>query len=213
MADALAQRDRFDFRVELGPDELWERLLAHPRVREANDPAPDPPPPQGEPFLAARASRHEIRIRHWAGPADASCPVVVLELEEDGSRTIVRGRFRPRRRQAALVPNGEYSGRRRRPWAYATVATIVLGIAMAAPVLIGVAPIHLLSVLMLLLIFTVPTVLVFVPALMIWNGEVRRGFVGPMWELLGEVFTPIALPEADSDDTPFRHALPADQAL
>ena len=66
---------------------------------------------------------------------------------------------------------------------------------------------------MLLLIFTVPTVLVFVPALMIWNGEVRRGFVGPMWELLGEVFTPIALPEADGDDTPFRHALPADQAL
>ena len=208
MAEALARRDRFEFRVELGPDEVWERLLRHPRVREANDPAPDPPPPEGEPFLAARASRRELRVRHWAGPADASCPVVVLELEERGEHTIVRGRFRPRRRQAALVPNGERFARPRNRWIYATVAAIVLGIAMAAPVLIGVAPIHLLSILMLLLFFTIPTVLVFVPALMIWNGEVRKGFVGPMWELLGEVFTPIALPEAKGADTPFRHALP-----
>ncbi len=203
-----AKPREFDVRVDRTPDEVWRRLLAHPRVREANEPAPEPAPPNGAPFLIARASPTEIRIRHWAGPADAPCPVVVLNLERIGEATLVRGTFESRRRQAPLVRDGRpLPARRRRRWAWAAVAAIVLGIAIAAPVVIGIAPIHLLSVLLLLVFFTVPTMLVFVPAVMIWNGEVRKGFVGPTWELLGEIFTPIALPSAPGRDAPFRQAI------
>ncbi|MEM6989819.1 MAG: hypothetical protein AAF721_04965 [Myxococcota bacterium] len=202
-----AKRNGFDIRVELTPDEIWERLLRNPRVRESNDPAPEPEPPQGAPFLVARVSETEIRLRHWAGPADAPCPVVHLDLSPLQQGTAVSGTFRPRRTQRALAELGPAVRRPANRWAWAMVATLVLGIAMAAPVLIGVGPIHLMSVLMLLLFFTVPTALVFVPAVMIWNGEVRKGFVGPTWELLGEVFTPIALPSADGREAPFRQAI------
>ena len=42
------------------------------------------------------------------------------------------------------------------------------------------------SVLVLSVLFTIPTALVFVPGLLIWNAESRRGFIAPMWELMGE---------------------------
>lgn len=204
---ALAKRDSFEVRVELTPDEIWERLLSNDRVREANEPAPEPSPPRGRPFLVARASADEIRLRHWAGPADASCPVVVVQMRQVGTATLVSGRFESRRRQLPLVEKSLARSRPRGFKRWAGVGGLVLAIAIAAPLLIGVAPIHLLSILALLAFFTVPTVLVFVPAVMIWNGEVRKGFVRPMWELLGEVFTPIALPAEDGREAPFRHAI------
>ena len=64
-------------------------------------------------------------------------------------------------------------------------------------------------VLVLLFFFTIPTALVFVPGLLIWNTEGRKQFIAPLWELVGELMTPIALPEV-STDRPFRgHALPS----
>jgi hypothetical protein len=96
------------------------------------------------------------------------------------------------------------------PWVVAGVLLSVLGIALLTPVLAGAAMDTIVSVLVLSVLFTIPTALVFVPGLLIWNAESRRGFIAPMWELMGEVFTPIALPEAHTD-APFRgHArLPA----
>jgi len=208
MPSALQVRDRFRFRVSLGPDALWERMLAHPRIRASQDPAPGPPPPQGAPFLAARSSSGEIRLRHWAGPADAVSPVVIIELHPDErGGTIVRGHFERRRDQGRLVelPQLRRSGA---IWVVASVSVVVLSLALLAPVLIGSPGKTVIAVLLLLLMITVPTALVFVPGLLIWNAEGRKRFVAAMWELVGEVMTPIALPEATSD-RPFRgHALP-----
>src|SRR5690606_7039985 len=78
MTSALERHDRFCVRTDLDADALWRRLLSHPKVRAAVDPAPDPPPPEGPPFLLARQSEREMRLRHWAGPADAASPVIVL---------------------------------------------------------------------------------------------------------------------------------------
>lgn len=201
-AHSPVKRDRFEVRVSLGPDAIWERLREHPRVRESNAPAPTPAPPGGAAFLVARAGEHEIRLRHWAGPADAASPVIVLRLQRDGAGTIVRGQFEHRYRQRPLVGA---SARRVGAWVGAGLGGSTLAALLLAFIPIRVELIYLP---LLLLLFAVPTILVFVPALMIWNGEVRKGFVGPLWELLGEVFAPIALPSADVPEAPFRHALP-----
>lgn len=209
MASALQVRDRFSFRVALDADAVWERLIAHPKVRVAEDPAPDPAPPDGAPFLVARQSKNELRLRHWAGPADATSPVVIMRLGPDGhGGTLVRGRFQNRNRQRHLVdlPRLRSGGRQ---LIAAGIGTTVLAIAILAPMLVGSAQSMIVSVLVLLIFFTLPTALVFVPGLLIWNAEGRKHFIGPLWELVGELMTPIALPESTAD-RPFRgHALPA----
>ena len=209
MASALELRDGFQFRLPLDADALWERLAQHPRIRIAHDPAPEPAPPEGAPFLIARQSEGEFRLRHWAGPADAASPVVIMKLEPDGKgHTLVRGHFENRSRQRRLV---DLPRLRRGGGAFITGSVIVtvLAIALLAPVLIG-APLNMVvSVLALLFFFTIPTALVFVPGLLIWNAEGRKRFIGPLWELVGEVMLPIALPES-TGDRPFRgHALPS----
>ncbi|MCA9711698.1 MAG: hypothetical protein KDK70_38035, partial [Myxococcales bacterium] len=89
------------------------------------------------------------------------------------------------------------------------VVATVLALALLAPALIGSTIDVVLAVLVLLVFFSVPTALVFVPGLLIWNAEGRKRFTAALWELLGELLTPIALPAARSDG-PFRgHALPA----
>ena len=202
---ALVKREYFSLRIDLDADALWQRLLAHPRIREADDPAPDPPPPQGERFLVARESPHEIRLRHWAGPADAASPIVVLRLTPEAGATRIEGRFTWPPRRAPLVTGGTMN-RRRRLGTVAAIASIVATIALMAPVAIGTGTIHVIA---LLLFFCVPTALVFVPGLLIWRSEVRKALVGPLWELVGEVFTPLALPESEGRQAPFRAALPA----
>jgi hypothetical protein len=206
---SLRPRDRFVVRTALSADEVWARLLAHAKVREANDPAPTPSPPTGAPFLLARRSADQLRLRHWAGPADAVSPVVVLDLtQDDRGGTIVSGHFDPRGRQQPLVelPRVRPDARK---WALAGLVATVTGAALITPVLLGASVQTIVSVLVLLVLFSVPTALVFVPGLLIWQSEGAKRFVPPLWELIGEVFTPIALPEAGCD-APFRgHALPA----
>lgn len=203
MTSALERHDRFCVRTDLDADALWRRLLSHPKVRAAVDPAPDPPPPEGPPFLLARQSEREMRLRHWAGPADAASPVIVLRLEPDGrGGTLVRGAFEKRSTQRPLLdlPKLRPGGW---PWVVTGVLLSIAGIALLTPVLAGATIETIVSVLVLSVLFTIPTALVFVPGLLIWNAESRRGFIGPMWELIGEVFAPIALPEAQAD-APFR---------
>lgn len=209
MSQSLQARDRFSFRVSLDPEALWERILAHPRVRAAQNPAPDPPPPDGAPFLVARSTRHELRLRHWAGPADAISPVVIMRLADDEhGGTLVRGRFERRRQQDRLVELPRL--RRGGPaLVIAAVAITVISLALVAPVLIGSTANIVVAILILLVFFTIPTALVFVPGLLIWNAEGRKRFTNSIWELIGELMTPIALPQSSSD-RPFRgHALPA----
>lgn len=204
-----ATRDRFRLRVALSPEALWDRVVAHPKVRVAHEPGPEPPPPEGAPFLAARQSPRELRLRHWAGPADAASPVVIMELGPDGhGGTLVEGRFENRHRQGHLVdlPRLRRGGGL---WVAAGVAATVLSMALLAPVLIGSPANIVVSVLVLLFFFIIPTALVFVPGLLIWNAEGRKQFIPPLWELVGELMMPIALPEACTD-RPFRgHALPS----
>jgi hypothetical protein len=196
-------RDRFSIRVSLTPDALWDRLVAHPKIRVAHEPAPEPAPPEGAPFLVARQSAHEVRLRHWAGPADAVSPVVVMELGPDGhGGTLVHGRFENRNLQRHLVdlPRLRDGGG---VWVAAGVGATVVSLALLASVLIGSPTSLVFSVLVLLFFFTIPTALVFVPGLLIWNAEGRKRFIAPLWELVGELMTPIAQPEV-SNDRPFR---------
>ncbi|MCX4242879.1 hypothetical protein [Paraliomyxa miuraensis] len=203
-----APRDRFRVRVALCPDALWDRVLAHPKVRVAHEPAPDPAPPEGAPFLAARQSPTELRLRHWAGPADATSPVIILELRPDGhGGTLVDGRFETRHRQRLLVdfPRVRHGGA---VWIGAGIVATLLSLALLTPVLVGSPTRFVVSVVVLLFFFTIPTALVFIPGLLIWNAEGRKQLTPPLWELVGELMTPIALPEIDTD-RPFRgHALP-----
>src|SRR5688572_15660558 len=156
----MRARDRFKVRTDLDADALWERLLAHPRVRAAELPDPDPAPPEGRPFLIARQSPSEVRLRHWSGPADAPSPVIVMHLEQDEQgRTIVRGRFERRSRRGRLIdlPRLAPGGAR---WVVLSVISLVLAAALLAPVLIGAPLDTIVSVLVLLVLFTIPTALV-----------------------------------------------------
>jgi len=202
----LRAHDAFSIRVSLSPEALWDRLLAHPKVRAADDPAPEPPPPEGKPFLAARQSPHELRLRHWAGPTDAVSPVVIMDLRPDGhGGTLVRGRFENRNVQRRLVdlPRLREGGGF---WIAAGVGATVLSVAMLASMLIGSPTSLVFSVLALLFFFTIPTALVFVPGLLIWNAEGRKRFTTPLWELVGELMMPIERP-ALASDRPFRGAV------
>lgn len=206
----LRAHDAFSIRVSLSPEALWDRLLAHPKVRAANDPAPEPPPPEGKPFLAARQSPHELRLRHWAGPTDAVSPVIIMDLRADEhGGTLVRGRFENRNVQRRLVDLPrlrEGSG----VWIAAGVGATVLAVAMLASVLVGSPTSLVFSVLALLFFFTIPSALVFVPGLLIWNAEGRKRFTTPLWELVGELMMPIEQP-AVASDRPFRGAVTGDR--
>lgn len=200
---AIETRESFSICVSLTPDALWERLLEHPRVRASLEPGPEPAPPEGAPFLVARQSPGELRLRHWAGPADAVSPVVVMELGPDGhGGTLVRGRFENRNLQRHLVdlPRVRDGGG---VWIAAGAAATLLSLVLLAVMLTG-SPMNLVfSVLVLLFFFTIPTALVFVPGLLIWNAEGRKRFIAPLWEVLGELMVPIAQPGV-ANDRPFR---------
>ena len=209
----LRAREGFSLRVSLTPEALWERVLAHPKVRAAHEPAPEPPPPEGKPFLAARQSELELRLRHWAGPTDAVSPVVVLELRPDerGGGTLVRGRFENRNLQRRLVdlPRLRVGAG---SWIAASVGATVLSLALLASVLIGQPTSLVFSVLMLLFFFTIPSALVFVPGLLIWNAEGRKRFTTPLWELVGELMLPIEQ-AAVASHRPFRGAVAGERWL
>lgn len=208
----LRARDSFAIRVSLDPEALWERVLAHPKVRTAEDPAPEPPPPEGKPFLAARQSAHELRLRHWAGPTDAVSPVVVMALQPDGhGGTLVRGRFENRNLQRRLVDLPRLRGGAGY-WIGAGIGATVLALALLASVLIGQPTSLVFSVLVLLFFFTIPTALVFVPGLLIWNAEGRQRFTTPLWELLGELMMPIEQ-AAVASERPFRGAVAGERWL
>jgi hypothetical protein len=210
--DGLRVRDAFSIRVSLTPEALWDRLLAHPRVRAADDPAPEPPPPEGKPFLAARQSPLELRLRHWAGPTDAVSPVIIMDLRPDErGGTLVRGRFENRNVQRRLVdlPRLREGGG---AWIAAGVGATVLALAMLASMLVGSPTSLVFSVLALLFFFTIPTALVFVPGLLIWNAEGRKRFTTPLWELVGELMMPIEQPAVVSS-RPFRGAAAGERWL
>jgi hypothetical protein len=210
--EGLRARDSFAIRVSLGPEALWERMLAHPKVRVADEPAPEPAPPDGAPFLAARQSEHELRLRHWAGPTDAVSPVVVMELFPDGhGGTLVRGRFENRNLQRRLVDLPRLRDGAGM-WIGAGVGATVLALALLASVLIGQPTSLVFSVLVLLVFFTIPSALVFVPGLLIWNAEGRKRFTPPLWELVGELMMPIEQ-AAVASDRPFRGAVAGERWL
>jgi hypothetical protein len=210
--EGVRARDAFSIRVTLTPEGLWERLLTHPRVRVAHDPAPEPPPPEGKPFLVARQSPNAERLRHWAGPTDAVSPVVIMELRPDGhGGTLVQGRFENRNLQRRLVdlPRLRAGGG---AWIAAGVGATVIAVALLASLLIGSPASLVFSVLALLFFFTIPTALVFVPGLLIWNAEGRKRFTTPLWELVGELMMPIEQ-AAVASNQPFRGAVAAERWL
>lgn len=193
---ALLSRRRFRFRVEGDADAVWARILADPAVREADDPAPEPAPPQGAAVLASR-SGNTIRVRHWSGTADAVSPVLVLRIDEAAGVARVEGHLeqpghaasfraleRPRRVWPILLPTG------------VLVATGVLAYVVAGSALLWTLP-------LLLLLFAIPSSLVMLPALALWNAESRRVQREALVGWMGRTFVPIALPAADEDD-PFR---------
>ncbi|MBL8947249.1 MAG: hypothetical protein JNK45_29020 [Myxococcales bacterium] len=56
---------------------------------------------------------------------------------------------------------------------------------------------------LLLLLFAIPSSLVMLPALALWNAESRRVQRDALVTWMGRTFVPIALPATDEDD-PFR---------
>jgi hypothetical protein len=198
-ADATLAR-RFEFRIAMTDDELWARIVAHPQVRASEDPAPEPAPPHGPAFLAARDGAGRLLLRHWAGPADAASPLVVLELERCAAHEIVRGRVTQPRQSQRI---GLRAPGRPPLWQFALpIAVLVAVVAFAAQAL---GSIVLWALPLLLVLFAVPSGLVMLPALAMWNAESRREQELELRRLIGELMVPIALPPADDEDEdPFR---------
>ncbi len=193
----MASKDRrtFTFRVELGPDALWEHLCAHDEVRASEDPAPAPAPPHAAPFLVAREGRDQLRLRRWAGPADSASPIVVVDLEEDERGCTVYGHIEPGT-PGSLVASRPQWKRYVLPGA-ALLVTLSIGGAVLGGGWAAVA------LPLLLLLFGVPAGAVMVPMLMLWNQQSRAVQTEALWGLVGEVFTPLALPEGE-EPGPFR---------
>ncbi|MGH1341775.1 MAG: hypothetical protein ACRBN8_09505 [Nannocystales bacterium] len=193
----MAPKDRrtFSFRVELGSDALWEHLCAHEEVRASDDPAPGPSPPHGAPFLVARSGPDELRLRRWAGPADTPSPIVVVDLEDDERGCTVYGRIESGT-PGSLVGTGPHWKRYILP-GVALLVTLSIGGAILGG---GWAAI---ALPLLLLLFGVPAGAVMLPLLMLWNQQSRATQTEALWGLIGEVFTPLALPE-EEDPSPFR---------
>ncbi len=193
----MTAKDRrtFSFRVELGPDALWEHLCAHKEVRASTDPAPGPSPPTGAPFLVARDGLEQLRVRLWAGPADSASPIFVVDLEEDERGCTVYGHLESGTTGSLLGGRPQWK-RYLLPGA-ALLLTLSIGGAILGG---GWAAI---ALPLLLLLFGVPAGAVMVPMLMLWNQQSRAAQTEALWGLVGEVFTPLALPEGE-EPGPFR---------
>jgi len=193
----MTAKDRrtFSFRVELGPDALWEHLCAHDEVRASGDPAPGPSPPHGAPFLVARDGPRQLRLRRWAGPADSASPIVVVDLEEDERGCTVFGHIESG--TSGLLVGARPQWKRYILPGVALLVTLSIGGAILGG---GWAAI---ALPLLLLLFGVPAGAVMVPLLMLWNQQSRATQTEALWGLVGEVFTPLALPEGE-EPGPFR---------
>lgn len=196
-AQAMTAKDRrtFSFRVELPPDALWEHLCAHEEVRASDDPAPGPAPPHGAPFLVARNGHDQLRLRRWAGSADSSSPIVVVDLEEDPRGCTIYGHIEAGT-AGSLVDS-------RPQWK----RYILPGVALLVTLSVGGAILGggwaAIALPLLLLLFAVPAGAVMVPLLMLWNQQSQAMQTEALWGLVGEVFTPLALPEGE-EPGPFR---------
>jgi hypothetical protein len=196
----LAKRDRFSVRLGLSADEVWQRLLEHTAIRESNDPCPSPPPPSGAPFLVQRVDDSEIRIRHWAGPADATSPIVTLYLESCDRGCEVEGQFATPSSNGPLVRR---PGKRRVARIAIPATLLIAALGVAYVVFGGTASLALVPLLAVL--FIVPTGVVMFPMLSLWNASMRQTQTEALWGVLGELFAPLALPAAEHD-APFRAA-------
>lgn len=193
----MTAKDRrtFSFRVELGSDALWEHLCAHAEVRESEDPAPGPAPPHAPVFLVARQGRDQLRFRQWAGPADSASPIVVVDIEEDERGSTVYGHIESGT-SGSLVDGRPQWKRYILPGA-ALLVTLSVGGAILGG---GWAAI---ALPLLLLLFGLPAGAVMIPLLMLWNQQSRAAQTEALWGLVGEVFTPLALPDGE-EPGPFR---------
>jgi hypothetical protein len=192
----LARRLRF--RVAEDREALWQRIVADPQVRASADASPEPGPPHGPPLLAWRTGPDAIVVRHWSGPADAISPIVALSLHREGEVTTVEAALQqPRTRGLAAAPTGA------RLWQVAVPVVALGGVLALAYVVAGSALLWALP--LLLLLFAIPSALVMLPALAVWNAESRRGQREALLDWIGRTFVPIALPPADDDEAdPFR---------
>ena len=113
---------------------------------------------------------------------------------------LVRGTIVQPRQSRALVP-----GARLRPpwWQFAVPIAVLLAVVVGAASVLG--SIVLWALPLLLVLFAVPSTIVMLPALVLWNAESRREQEVELWRLVGELLVPVALPPAaDEDDDPFR---------
>jgi hypothetical protein len=194
---ALARR--FEFRIAMTDDELFARIVAHPQVRVSTEPAPEPGPPHGPTFLAARGGPGRLLVRHWAGPADAASPLVVLEVVPRRNHHVVVGRVTQPRSSQRI---GTTAPARPPLWQYAVpIAVLALVVGFAASML---GAIVLFALPLLLVLFAIPSSLVMLPAMALWNAESRREQELELRRLVGELLVPIALPPEDDDEDPFR---------
>lgn len=193
----MTAKDRrtFSFRVELGSDALWEHLCAHDEVRASEDPAPGPAPPHAAPFLVARDGRDQLRLRRWAGPADSASPIVVVDIEEDERGSTVYGHIESG--TSGSLVGGRPQWKRYLLPGVALLVTLSVGGAILGG---GWAAI---ALPVLLLLFGLPAGAVMLPLLMLWNQQSRAAQTEALWGLVGEVFTPLALPDGD-EPGPFR---------
>ncbi len=134
-------------------------------------------------------------MRRWAGPADASSPIVVVDLEEDPRGCTVHGHIE--RGNTRSLTNT------RPVWkTYAAPAAAVLVALSIGGAILG-GGWAALALPVLLLLIGVPAGAVMLPMLMVWNHQSRLAQTESLWGLVGEVFTPVALP-AGEDPDPFR---------
>jgi hypothetical protein len=187
---------RFSFRVADDGAAIWARIVADPRVRVSDAPAPEPPPPIGGSLLAAKRG-DEVRVRHWAGPADAVSPVIVLQLHRDGEVTTVEGRIE----QPRVSRDFDARPKSRRWWSSVLPIALLVAAGTLAYFLVGSALLWTLP--LLLLLFAIPSSIVMLPALALWNAEIHREQRRALRDWVGQTFVPIALPAAEDDD-PFR---------
>lgn len=197
-ASIARARRRFELAIELDADALWERIVAHPDVRVSDEPAPEPAPPDDGRFLAARTDPQTIVLRHWAGSADAVSPLVVLRVVRAGPHARVVGRFE----QPRHAPTFATRGPEPTPWWQIAAPIVVLGVGFAL-IYAFTGPPGLWALLVALLLFAVPSGVVMLPGLVLWDAQSRREQREALWRVLGELLTPIALPPVGGDD-PFR---------
>jgi hypothetical protein len=197
-ATAIApHRRKIRVRVAGDADALWERILADEGVRRDHQPAPEPGPPKGPPLLVWREA-DVIRVRHWSGNADAASPVMVLRMRPDRGALAVDARIEQPRASRSFVAVV------RQPSVLMTAvpivllsAILVLAYAVAGSALLAALP-------LLLLLFAIPSALVMLPALALWNAESRRHQREALVAWLGRTLVPIALPGDTDAPGPFR---------